>query len=334
MIKNFFKKILPDKIYLSIKYFFIYFRLFSNYYYDMKRYLKYTTTHAAPQTFQQLEARIQAHAHVIEKGLALRNPRLGFGKEIISALLELLFCYKDKDYSIENQSYYSAVNALNDYVTFHENNYYDVAYLRDKLFSLNIITKNEITSYLIFSRDDILRYSKSEFDIFSSYRFSIRDFSEIHVDNKFIKEAIKIAQKSPSVCNRQSSRVYIVGDKKIISKMLNIQNGSRGFGHLAAKFLIVTSEQMAFDGVQERNQGFIDGGIFSMSLIYALHYMGLGTCALNWAVEKERDKEFRKVIPIKESENIILLIAVGHLPERFKVTHSLRKDTSDIIYEY
>ena len=67
-----------------------------------------------------------------------------------------------------------------------------------------------------------------------------------------------------------------------------------------------------------------------MSLIYSLHSLGLGTCCLNWSVEKETDAQLRKITNIPASENIIMLIAVGHLPDEFEVAISQRLPLDEV----
>ena len=81
----------------------------------------------------------------------------------------------------------------------------------------------------------------------------------------------------------------------------------------------------------ERNQSFIDGGFFGMSLVYALHYLGLGTCCLHWSVNYKKDNKLRKLVKIKDSENILFMILVGHLPTKLKVAKSERIDLNDIM---
>ena len=176
----------------------------------------------------------------------------------------------------------------------------------------------------------MLASRRADFKAFSQTRFSIRDFSEKAVAIGLIEDAIRVAQKTPSVCNRQTSRVHVVrGAKK--KRLLECQNGNRGFGDLADTVLVVSSDLCSFCGVQERNQAFIDGGMFAMSLLLGLHYVGLGACALNWSVDREADQRLREFFSIEDSECIVLLIAVGHLPEQFSVARSARKELEAIM---
>jgi hypothetical protein len=72
--------------------------------------------------------------------------------------------------------------------------------------------------------------------------------------------------------------VYSVSNDTAIEQVLALQNGNRGFGHLAKRVLIVSADLHAFIGPIERNKAFVDGGMFAMSLLYALHRLELGAC--------------------------------------------------------
>src|SRR5690606_37048856 len=111
-------------------------------------------------------------------------------------------------------------------------------------------------------------------------------------------------------------KVYVFeGDYKM--NVLKHQNGNSGFGQDADKVLIITAELMDFRGPRERNQAYIDGGMFSMSLMYALHSLGVGTCALNLSLNYNDELKLKKVAKIPESEVTIMMMALGRFPDEF-----------------
>lgn len=75
MIKKFFILVLLKKYYSSLKFFLA---LVSNYFYDFKRFFLFSATNSMYRTKIRHQGRITAHYHVIEKGLSLANPRVGF----------------------------------------------------------------------------------------------------------------------------------------------------------------------------------------------------------------------------------------------------------------
>ncbi len=61
-------------------------------------------------------------------------------------------------------------------------------------------------------------------------RRSVRDFADAPVPNDALREAVRLAQLSPSACNRQPCRVYAVTESARMAELLEYQNGNRGFG--------------------------------------------------------------------------------------------------------
>ncbi|RHW39555.1 nitroreductase [Lysinibacillus yapensis] len=332
-MKNLIKRLLPKKVYLYIRKIKIIYALFTNYFYDFSRYIRYSSG-LNDKSQLKLEAKITKTYHVLEKGIGMVNPRKGFGKDKAEQLIDLLQRYKNSGYPMDRSQIKSAIIVLNEYFIFNGDvEERRLKYLKEKSRSLieNFSDSAFNGGVIPLKKEEILKDSKGDFQALAFSRYSIRNFSSKEVDLINIKEAIKIAQKTPSVCNRQSSRTYVIKSKETINKVLSLQNGNRGFGHLINTVIIVTSDLNAFAEANERNQSFIDGGMYSMSLLYAIHYVGLGSCPLNWSVVKGEDKELRRVTGIKESENIIMIIGVGHLPDQFKVGVSERKTIEEVI---
>lgn len=333
-IKNKIKKITP-KILLDVVFRTrIVIPLISGYYYDFIRFIKYSATFKSKYNFFELEAKIFAHCHVIEKGLSFKNVKFGFGKDIILSIINLLSIYKVSGFDINKKVYKVASSTLKEYINYHKNN----NYILDKNI-LEGIKKIELDNFncincggtVEFKKDDLLSLYKKDFYTLAKNRYSIRNFTDEKISVDIILESIKLAQKSPSVCNRQGSRVYIIEKESVKQKLLEVHNGNRGFGNLADKILVVTSDLSIFEGVGERNQSFVDSGIFSMSLLYSLTYFGIATCTLNWCTDKNKDKLYRSIVGIKKEENVALMILVGGMPDTFKVAMSVRKDLEDII---
>ena len=114
---------------------------------------------------------------------------------------------------------------------------------------------------------------------------------------------------APQHC--RSARVHIAFSRERIARVLSFQNGNAGFGDTLGAVVIVTTDIRAMNSLGERNQCWVDGGIFAMSLAYALHGLGLGACMLNWSQTRERDIALREAVGIPESEAIVTMIGVG-----------------------
>jgi len=271
-----------------------------------------------------------ASAHVVEKGLSFERPRVRFGMNVIKSLLELTDNYLRYKYPINNFAFQSAIRVLQDYLRFHQENGVFLGKIEKQIQKLSRYKIDDIQGSTLF-------LNKKEYFTTSSFkdviikRRSIRNFTNKSVSLKKIERAIKLALNSPSVCNRQSWRVYVLRKKNLIDQVLNLQRGNKGFKDKIKTLLIVTTDLNSFQGFNERNQCFVDGGLFSMSLLLSLHFVKLASCPLNWSYNFSEDLKIRKMLKIRKSENIIILLAVGNMPPLVKVTRSQRKDLADTL---
>lgn len=313
-----------------------FFRLQTGYSYDIKRYFNYSDYYFNDNE-QRCMMRIIHRYHPIEKGLTMPEIRLGFGKDNIMHLINDCMMYREKylgsltlSNSASLQHYSHALSVLSEYVELHEQRNYslDVDLIK-KIYSLVTESVVERSSQIVTTKDKYFEHVESPFPLFALSRYSLRNFGGV-VDINDILSAIRIAQKSPSACNRQPSRVHIVTDAELLNQILKIQDGNRGFGHLVDKLLVVSAELSGYRDISERNNVFVDGGMFAMSLLYSLHSLKIGTCPLNWCVTVEKDVALRRIINLPESESVVLLIACGAVPSTFKLASSKRSAVETI----
>ncbi|WP_217279698.1 nitroreductase family protein [Niallia circulans] len=329
------KNVIPASIKPKFKMVYLLPNFAKNYLIDMNKYLLYSSTIDRKKSKDNYEACLMLYSHKIEKGMSFSKTRIGYGKGNVQNLISILEEYTKK-YGW-NDLAKGCVNTLYAYYFFHQKNGLKMEMLYDKLELFNS-TANQVSSS---SSGGIIELTKSEIDKsnvnfkdFAYTRYSIRNFGSEEVSLEKIQEAVEIAQKTPSVCNRQTSRIYVFTEKKSKEEVLKYQNGNAGFGKDASKILIITSKLENFIGINERNQSFIDGGLYAMSLIYALHSLGIATCCLNLAVPNNIEKKLKKVASIGESENLIMMIAVGSIPEKLNVAASYRRNATEVMTIY
>jgi nitroreductase len=311
-----------------------YFSLLANALYDARRYAKHSGLLRHRASKRTLQARITKGYHSIEKGLALPNPRPGFGEARIRWLIELTEHYAAR----------FGKDGLTDIVTNCLGAYEEFS---EKLGCLNPTLRGRIDGFrtalsrphselagggvLQVSRHEILADCRIDAEKFFRSRHSVRQFSKEAVSVSSIQQAVALAQRSPSVCNRQPARVHLLTARKDIDECLECQGGADGFVPYIDKLLVCTAEIGQMVTVGERNQCWTDGGMYAMSLVYALHAIGLGTCCLNWSKTKRADALLRRRLALSDSECIVVLIAVGNMPEEFAVTQSPRLSVDSVL---
>ena len=307
--------------------------------YDIIRFNRYSSMSLDKP--EKVLTKIITTYHVIEKGLSFPNTRCGFGEEKVLLLIKLLKQYLSIGGNVNNSQYVVGVKVLMSYQMYHNT-------ISDKSNKLNDLL-GKITIFLDSVSDDIklcemyvggtrkynkatyLQFSHGDFVEMSQNRCSIRSYSGEDVDVNKIEEAVKLAQKSPSTCNRQTARVYVVKDKNLIKEILLLHGGTRGFGHNISCLIIIAGDLEACLSGTDRNQVYIDSALFAMNVIYAIQYKGYGACFLHWAVAKKTDKMMRELVGIDECHTISCLLAVGCLMDEFEVPFSQRKSLDEIL---
>ncbi|KAB0494583.1 nitroreductase family protein [Pseudomonas vancouverensis] len=296
---------------------------------DFCHHFYYSFSERTPEKDKQrLKFYLFKYHHIIEKGLALPKPNLCFGQPKIINLIEKSESYVKKyghDKIID-----SIKKTIIEYLAFHEK---QGATLPEKFerklldFSAQA-NSNCIGGLRPVVKSEMNNLTPQEFNDFVRCRYSVRNFSNEPVDENLIFTAIETATYAPSVCNRQSWHVHYYSEKNTIRNILYHQNGNAGFADTIDKLLIITGDTRAFTE-NESNQIFVDGGLFSMNLILALHSAGLGSCALNTSYSYLKEHSVKKIARIPNSERLIMMLAVGHTKQNFDVAASPRKPKYD-----
>jgi len=331
-MKKLAKKLIPKTIVKKILAYLEYRKLKELTVSDYKRFNKYSFgSNNNLDCFEQFEARITKAYHSIEKGLSYQNVRLGFGKSALDNLIELMSQYKELKYPIESECYQTALSNLYKYVELHESQHYDMTELKKRISHLNGVANN-LGGSIELTKTEIEGKLKEDFKVFSASRHSVRDFSSSPVDIITIKQAINLAQNTPSACNRQGWKIRIVTQSEIKSILEKNQNGNRGFGNNIDKYILVTTDSRYFAKPRERNQPYIDGGMYAMNLLYSLHYYGIATIPLSASLTPTQESNIRKVLDISDAENLILFIGIGNYINSFKVPKSERRKPDIRVY--
>lgn len=278
--------------------------------------------------YEQYEAAITRWYHTIEKGLSYSNYRAGFGKNNIRKMLELMEQYQ-REYDINATFYQTALSCLQEYVK--KNKEYGVINyeLAERINRLNG-SANGYGGVIRVDKPDVTQIEKFSFAEIMKNRHSIREFSDEPVDLELIKEAILLAQYTPSACNRQGWKTRIVADRERVLEVLQFQTGSQGFREQIDKLLLVTCDVRYFNRKREIFQPFIDGGMYAESLINSLFYKGIGSVPLSASLTSKNEKSVRELLGLNPSDVLILFIGVGNYPDSCLAPRSERKRKIEI----
>lgn len=285
----------------------------------------------AARNATQHDAYVTLNYHALEKGMSLRQPRPSFGRRRATWLIRLLRSSNARHGWTHASSV--AWKVLQSYRDTHQagGQNEELDRFLDDTSPQTILRNEHCGGTRTLSREEVHADCLVDLDQFFYSRSSVRNFADEPVPVETIESAVRMALKTPSVCNRQPWRVRLLTSKRDINRALSLQRGNAGFGSLVNKLAVVSCDLRAFVTSGERNQAWVDGGMFSMSLVYALHSQGVGTCCLNWSVDPTRDARFRKQNRIPDNEAVVMLVAIGSLPQTFRVACSERLPLSDVL---
>lgn len=270
--------------------------------------------------------------HIVEKGLTMPEPRPGFGKAVVLRLGNTVFEYSNLNLPLNDLEFKQSVSVLKEYNGFHKSIGFKLDEEVTELLNHveNTFQEIEGEKQIHTTRDNYFKDLNQPFDQFCHSRFSVRNYTTEEIPVQVLMDCIDLAQKSPSFCNRQPSRVHIVKSAQKKSDILAIQNGNRGFGHLAETLLVVTSVISTTKDIHERNENHLNGGMFSMTLLNALHFNKIGACSLNWSVSEDKEQKLREILSIPENQIPLLIISCGYVPDEFAIASSPRKSAEEI----
>jgi nitroreductase len=275
--------------------------------------------------------------HKLEKGLVMPGPKRLFGLEPARAVMAIINKWQKLEVVDDCDPVFSgAIGTLQSYhdrIVTHDLDHADIIRSDVKTFLENYKCQRSVFS----TPCELVNVKKQKmthglhFKILMEARRSVRNFLDTPVPKNVLIDSIKLAQLSPSACNRQPWKVTIVSEPEIKRKLLSHQNGNAGFGHLAPHIAIISADASCFFGADERYQPYVDGGLFSMGLILALKTNDISTCCLNWCVTPKTDKAVHKLLKFDESLRIIMLVAIGYAPEDTYVPRSPRRDVDEFL---
>lgn len=160
-------------------------------------------------------------------------------------------------------------------------------------------------------------------------RHSTRDYLIKKISDSDLKYCLESAIHSPSACNRQMCKIYYVdtsSKKEILSK--NIM-GLTGFNNEAINLFVITYDISAFLFYGERNQGYLNSGLFAMNFVNALHFKGIGSCFLQWSNKHKDEKRIKKELGIPDNEKIAITLAAGYYKDNTIIPKSYRKNIEE-----
>jgi nitroreductase len=287
-------------------------RLFAEFAVDAGIFVHHNGYSPFQSSRRKIYYRLVIESHAIEKALTLGAPRPLFGRKKIDVIVRMLDGYDPQYSSLPAEM---ALGALLKYIEFHHANQIQDKYL-DQLSAFCTRysdryglkpsggTKRPTPPIQVQERDACARFLQS--------RSSHRRYTKALLQEDVVARVVRVAQSAPSQCNRQATKVYFYQDHEWIVQLLALQAGAAGFDKEVPNLFILTSDIAAWGGGRQRNQLYIDGGLFAMQLLLACHSEGVATCPLNLATWNRVEADIKRLAKIPKGERLIMMIAAGY----------------------
>jgi len=298
---------------------------------DAYHYAHWSSTKGQPKNLGNARALMMYHTHSLEKGLSRSDFRPLFGARALSGLAGATRWWLEHGGSVNDCFLVQSCAVLHRYINIHNELGIDATGCLDG-FEPQILQ-------LVSSKGDcdpatdLLVGSHTPCNDYKSVimkRRSIRNFGIEPVATETIKDVVGLSLRTPSVCNRQSARVHVFTNEDKIEEALRLQGGFSGYRN-PQLLLLVTSDLTTFVDRAERREPYIDGGLFTMSILNNLEYYGLASCPLNTMFGYRQEKRIRRLLHIPDNECLIAFIAVGSMPANTLVPHSKRDSVDNVV---
>ena len=279
------------------------------------------------------EVLLRRNTHKLEKGLIMKPRRavfaLSYIEETVEAYSNISRQYDSRNHSVEELGLLWARDVLNSYfsVTDHKNQVVQSAYEKFKSCKFVDETSNKVP----FKRDSSAQLVSYEALLELSYfRRSVRWFSNKKVPRDLVDKAVLLAGNSPSACNRQPFKFYIYNDPELVKEISKFPMGTSGYDHNIREIIAVVGNLDAYYSERDRHVIYIDGGLASMGLIYALEAQGIASCCINWPDIESRERKISKFLNLKKCQRVIMLIAYGYEADDSMVPYSQKRSISEL----
>ena len=262
-------------------------------------------------------------SHTFEKALSLRNPRKGFGTARAEALLDSLERYESRFGSDEDST--RAASILKRYFQYCAGTGVDASPLAARLDTILKGREVPVAPGVLNLRAADADGRGKPFGELLACRHSIRYFKQAEVPRELIQEALQMASRTPSACNRQAWRTRVFKGGKA-QELLRWQGGCKGFEDEMPAAILVSADLRAFLYYEQR-QAYVDGGMYAQNLLNALHSLGLGTIPLSCGFLDGKLKGLA-AFGLPRNEVPIAIIGCGYPEDEFRVACSDRQDIS------
>ena len=171
------------------------------------------------------------------------------------------------------------------------------------------------------------------FDELINTRQSCRSYSDKPVEKEKLEELVKAVRLTPSACNSQPWKLFVVtGEKsRFVKDALQLMGRNKFTEDCPAFTVFVEKPATLKAGIAEMvsSQKFAQLDVGAAVSYYTLKAtdLGLQTCILGWFDEKK----LSNALGLSKSEKVRLVVATGYAVDGYELREKVRKDVSEFV---
>lgn len=279
---------------------------------------------------------LRREVHRLEKGLVMRERREIFAVDYIKDVIKNYQILKDHDNprEVDADLLTWAGSVIQKYFESVDGNHPVVKEARTIFYRKGEAVKlNGQLKSIPYLRQDATASNVSYEDFFklALQRRSVRWFDEKPVPRELIEKAVLAASQSPTACNRQPFDFRIFDEKDLKDAVGGIPMGIKGIYSNVPVFVVVIGKLSAYLSERDRHVVYIDGGLASMSFMFALETLGLGSFPINWPDIEHLEQKMEKLLNLEPDERPMMLIGLGFPDPKGGIPFSQKKSPAQLV---
>lgn len=137
-------------------------------------------------------------------------------------------------------------------------------------------------------------------------RYSVRKFSDRQVEEEKINIILSSAQVSPTACNKQPQKIYVLQSPEALEKLQKCKTSH--FRETLAFIITVDKTKCWVREYDDQSSSYVDGSIVTTHMMLSAHDIGIGS---TWIMHFIPDA-VRSEFSIPENEEIISILVMGY----------------------
>lgn len=142
-------------------------------------------------------------------------------------------------------------------------------------------------------------------------RRSHRQYSDSPVSRDLVDEALRLAARAPSGCNRQAYQYRIIDSPPLLAQLIPLLGGAQDFKEQIRCLAFLVGRYRGYADERDRHLLYVDAGHSAMLLELALEALGLGSCPLKWPDSAQKDELVSRLLHLEEDECVVVCLALG-----------------------